>query len=178
MPFLQGIKCLHSLKAQHHNWKACSFSNYRKALTLLLYFYRLFLVTECVLWIIVLVTDLVVFLSTLQCKQGCTHDFDHVLDPVMFRRSSTVKVLHHFYCVFYFLDRFHFWSLEAPVNLVVSPPSQMYTGAEQCVVTLNSFYLLFCLAALYHMIWVQINHNEISNWILSLIADPWWSTFS
>lgn len=52
------------------------------------------------------------------------------------------------------------------------PPSQLYTGAEQCVVTLDSFHLLFCLAALYHMIWVQ-NKPQWNLRILCLISDLW-----
>lgn len=60
------------------------------------------------------------------------------------------------------------------VEALLTPPSphppQLYTGAEQCVVTLDSFHLSFCLAALYHMIWVQINHSGISEscvWLLT-----------
>lgn len=60
------------------------------------------------------------------------------------------------------------------VEALVTPPPphppQLYTGAEQCVVTLASFHLSFCLAALYHMIWVQINHSGISEscvWLLT-----------
>lgn len=60
------------------------------------------------------------------------------------------------------------------VEALVTPPPphppQLYTGAEQCVVTLDSFHLSFCLAALYHMIWVQINHSGISEscvWLLT-----------
>lgn len=63
----------------------------------------------------------------------------------MFRPSYVQEIIRH--CVFW-TD----FTLEAPVSLFVSSPPQTYTGAEQCVITLNSFYLLFRLAALYHMI--------------------------
>lgn len=62
--------------------------------------------------------------------------------------------------------------VEVLVNLLHPPPSQLYTGAEQCVVTLDSFHLLFCLAAFYHMIWVQ-NKPQWNLRILCLFSDLW-----
>lgn len=78
-----------------------------------------------------------------------------------------------------FWTDFTFWSLAAPVNFPVSTPTP--PRPPKCTLVLNNvsshwipFYLLFCLAALYHMIWVQINHNEISNWTLRVFTSYTW----
>lgn len=75
-----------------------------------------------------------------------------------------------------YLEQISSFDLTPPrfVEALVTPPNlpnpQLYTGAEQCLVTLDSFHLSFCLAALSHMIWVQINHSGKSEscvWLLT-----------
>lgn len=117
--------------------------------TVFVFSYRIFLVNNRL-------SHFVVFLSMLQWKQGVHTRGWWCFDSVTFRWSSFWQTS---------LDLF---GSSGESCCAPHPPP----GAEQCVVTLIFFYLLFCLAALYHMIWVQINHNGISE--SCLISDPGW----
>lgn len=115
----RGINCLlMSLKAQHHNWKACLFRNDRKALILLQVFFFdcLFLVTELFLWITVLVI-LLYFCQRCSVSRGAHKDL------TMFRLSCVQVII--------IFDRLHLIFRSSSESCCVFPP-------PKCTLVLNN----------------------------------------
>lgn len=108
-----------------------------------------------------------VFLSELQCGQGCTQDYDHVKSPSL---CSEVPQR----CLgFWYVGQISLSIVRSSSDCCCVPPPL------KCTLVLNNVLLSHWIpfissssffAALYHMIWVQINHKEILSWV-------WFSTW-